>query len=154
MNRRSFLKGFAGALGATIILPPTVEDAAEMGRRIWALGGVPGRDKTLDADEIAAKREILADWNSDLQPGLMTIRTAWAEMGFWVGDIVAITDYVDPISGLVLPAGMPRRDYYRVQSIYWDELSAHNEVTLTELARYEPPKMPTFDFARFKELQA
>lgn len=148
MNRRSFLKGFAGALGAAIILPPTVEDAAEVGRRIWALGGIPHELPNLRAEHDALVRAMGPETLEE-----MTLRTAWAEMGFRVGDMVAITDYVDPRSGLVLPAGMPRRDYYRVQSIDWDELSAHNEVTLQELLP-QAPKMPVFDFARFKELQA
>ena len=40
MNRRDLFKGLAG-VAVGLILPPTLEENAEAGRRIWALGGIP-----------------------------------------------------------------------------------------------------------------
>lgn len=41
LDRRQFLKGALGLGAAAIILPPTLEENVELGRRIWALGGIP-----------------------------------------------------------------------------------------------------------------
>lgn len=46
MNRRSFLKGFAAAAGA-VVLPATLEENAEAGKKIWALGGIPRDPESL-----------------------------------------------------------------------------------------------------------
>lgn len=43
MNRRDILKGIAGVAGG-LLFPPSVVEAAKEGRRIWALGAMPGRD--------------------------------------------------------------------------------------------------------------
>lgn len=40
MNRRTLLRGLAGVAGG-LILPAGVADAAEAGRRVWALGAMP-----------------------------------------------------------------------------------------------------------------
>lgn len=40
MNRRNLFKGVIGTASA-LILPATLEENAEAGKRIWALGGIP-----------------------------------------------------------------------------------------------------------------
>lgn len=40
MNRRNLFKGLAG-VAAGLILPPTLEENVEAGKRFWALGGIP-----------------------------------------------------------------------------------------------------------------
>jgi hypothetical protein len=54
MNRRALFKGLAGAATA-LILPPTLAENAEAGKRYWALGGIP-------------KDEGLLSWQSDVVP--------------------------------------------------------------------------------------
>ncbi len=46
MNRRDLFKGLIGVT-AGLILPPTLEENAEAGRRIWALGGIPEEPQSL-----------------------------------------------------------------------------------------------------------
>lgn len=48
MNRRDLFRGIVG-VGAGLVLPPTVADAAEeVGKRYWSLGAVPRADQVID----------------------------------------------------------------------------------------------------------
>jgi hypothetical protein len=137
MNRRAFLKGLAGAVGAAIILPPTIADAAEEGRRIWALGGIPQRE----LPNLRAEHDALIE-RMERESG-MTIRAAWAEMGFRVGDMVAITDF-HPATGIVLPR--------QATNYYIDRLTSQ-QVTLLERPRQRAVR-PMVDLAKLRELTA
>lgn len=68
MNRRNLFKLAAGA-AAALILPPTLAENAEAGKRYWALGGIP-------------KNEGLLSWQSD------TVPNAVAQLGK-----LAVIDY-------------------------------------------------------------
>jgi hypothetical protein len=133
MNRRSFLKGIAGAVGAAIILPPTVEQvAAEVRRTYYAL------DSTM-----LGNAGIIDVWEQDFLPdpqGMMSVRQAWAQMGFRVGDMVRIADYQD----LAVPTPRQARDLYRIERVDWGDGSAES---VSRVERY-------FDSAKFRELLA
>lgn len=68
MNRRDLLRGVLGVAGG-LVLPPSVADvAAEVERRYWALGQMPGRDSL-----------IIDMWEQDfivsVDPGSMAFHT-------------------------------------------------------------------------------
>jgi hypothetical protein len=54
MDRRSLLKGVA-ALGAGLILPPSLAENVEATRRYWALGGIPEARHTIVTGQFDAR---------------------------------------------------------------------------------------------------
>ena len=47
LDRRQLIRGALGLGAAAIILPPTLEENVELGRRIWALGAIPQKQETI-----------------------------------------------------------------------------------------------------------
>ena len=47
LDRRQLIRGALGLGAAAIILPPTLEENVELGRRIWALGAIPQEQETI-----------------------------------------------------------------------------------------------------------
>lgn len=60
MNRRNLFKGLAGVAGA-LILPATLEENAEAGKRIWALGGIPSEIEVIPPMPIFGDFDIIMD---------------------------------------------------------------------------------------------
>ena len=65
MNRRNLLRGFVGAASGLLVPASVGEVAAEVERRWWALGAMPGRDSRIidvwEQDFVAVEISA-ADW--------------------------------------------------------------------------------------------
>lgn len=58
MNRRELLAGLAGVAGG-LILPASVAENAEAGRRWWALGAIPER-------RVMGLDDVFPDWQEEI----------------------------------------------------------------------------------------